>query len=1197
MADRLTREQAAAVRPSRSAWISANAGSGKTRVLTARVARCLLEGVRPDRILCLTYTRAAAGEMKTRLFSTLGGWAMCSDETLRADLAGLLEPDEKRVFDDRSLANARRLFAQALEYPGGLKIQTIHSFGLSLLRRFPREAGLSPGVAILDERRMEALVTRAFEETLREARDDGGRLGAAYRTLVAGGRASTLEALRSSILQHRSAYQGFAARHDSDSQAAAFHRFLGDENGAAEADALAALAGLHEQADPLAQVAEIVRSIGKTQESKRVPHLCDAIEAIRSGDEEQTVRHLRKGLLNKDSSHPQKPFTKAVSEAMESRGLWACITDLWQTLDAIEQSRRIAAVASASIAAAHIATAFLDRYINAKRAEAGLDYEDVIEHVSALLHRSEAREWIRYRLDGGIDHILVDEAQDTSPAQWEALKRLAEEFFAGDSAQDRRRTMFAVGDEKQSIFSFQGAAPEEFSSSRSWFEDRMAEQGEPLYAGSLQTSFRSSPAVLEFVDAVFHPDSYSEGEEGGPVETGGSLQEHWASSLIGFDDPLAHQSFHEGRPGRVEVWNLFDPNDPALDPADQGAQIPPQKLVARRVAERISSWIEDSVALPGSGRVIEPRDIMVLVQRRGVFTDELVRCLRLNGIAVAGADRIGLAGHIAVQDLLALIAFALLPTDDFTLAVLLRSPFCDLSEEDLFELAWNRGRQDLFARLETAAGQESGRFRASFSFLADMRAAAADRGPYEFLERALAFHGGRRRLLERLGEDAIEPIDALLAEAISFQNNERGSLEEFLWRIRSGETYVKADATSGPAAVRIMTIHGAKGLEAPVVIVPDANRLPNFASRERAFAGEDAEGYPIPLFVPRSGDDTPETAALRAERQRRELEESYRLFYVALTRAEEWLIVCGSKWRRKSGGATSGRGASRKCWHFRAEAAATRIGRAIDEVEDRQRLGAGFPGQLVERGGEVRPETAVGGSARQEPVEVPDWATASVAAEESATAWTAASSLGENLFPLESKEGRSPSVSLDARTALQRGTLTHLLLERLAGLPADGRRETLGRGLAERFGELLSEADRETVLGQVFRILDSAELGPLFRAEGLAEAWIALRTPGNANDVWGRIDRLVLEEGRALIVDFKGDPVPPKDPETTGRTYLAQLGAYRRALSEVYPDRSVAAAILWTSAAPPRLMPIPDSLVDTAFAEAMSAAEQPGAKR
>ena len=310
MADRLTREQAAAVRPSRSAWISANAGSGKTRVLTARVARCLLEGVRPDRILCLTYTRAAAGEMKTRLFATLGGWAMCSDETLRADLAGLLEPDEKRVFDDRSLANARRLFAQALEYPGGLKIQTIHSFGLSLLRRFPREAGLSPGVAILDERRMEALVTRAFEETLREARDDGGRLGAAYRTLVAGGRASTLEALRSSILQHRSAYQGFAARHDSDSQAAAFHRFLGDENGAAEADALAALAGLHEQADPLAQVAEIVRSIGKTQESKRVPHLCDAIEAIRSGDEEQTVRHLRKGLLNKDSSHPQKPFTK-----------------------------------------------------------------------------------------------------------------------------------------------------------------------------------------------------------------------------------------------------------------------------------------------------------------------------------------------------------------------------------------------------------------------------------------------------------------------------------------------------------------------------------------------------------------------------------------------------------------------------------------------------------------------------------------------------------------------------------------------------------------------------------------------------------------------------------------------------------------------------------------------------------------------
>ena len=1192
MADPLTPEQAAAVRPSRSAWISANAGSGKTRVLTARVARCLLDGVRPDRILCLTYTRAAAGEMKTRLFATLGGWAMCADEELRAQLGGLLEPGEQSRFGSGNLANARRLFAQALEYPGGLKIQTIHSFGLSLLRRFPREAGLSPGVSILDDRRIDALVADAFEETLREARTDAESLGQAYRTIVAEGRAGSLDPVRAAILQQRSAYRAFAARHTGDAQDAAIREYLGDDGYAAEADTLAATAELHSQADHLQRVANIVTDKGGARDWKRLPHLLAAIDAIRSGDETQAVRHLRKGLLNKDGSRPRKPFVNAVGEALEEEDLWSCVVSVWNSLDVIEQARRITAVAEASIAAARIATRFLDRFTRAKRAEAGLDYDDVIERVSALLHLSEAREWIRYRLDGGIDHILVDEAQDTSPAQWAALKRLAEEFFAGDTATERRRTIFAVGDEKQSIFSFQGAAPEEFASSRTWFESRIAEQGDPLYAGTLRTSFRSSPAVLDFVDAVFRPESYGNASENGrPGRESDRLEtEHWASGLIGFNEPLAHQAHHSDRAGRVEVWDLFDPNDPNLDPEDSGSDVPPEKLVARRVGDRITTWVREAVPLPGSDRPIDPSDIMVLVQRRGIFTDELVRCLRLNGIPVAGADRIGLTGHIAVQDLLALVAFALLPTDDFTLAVLLRSPFCGVSEEDLFALAWDRGREGLFARLEAAAEQDQGSMRPAFDFLSDMRIAADEHGPYEFLERALTFHEGRRKLLARLGEDAIEPIDALLAEAIAFQNRERGSLEEFLWRMRSGESFVKADASSGPAAVRIMTIHGAKGLEAPIVIVPDANRVPNFAARERAFVGTDSDGCAIPLHVQRKNDDTPQTATLRAERQSKELQESYRLLYVALTRAENWLIVCGGKWRRRTrDGATAGRGANQKCWHFRAEAAASHIGRRIGDTKDRQRLGTMFPGFVIDRGdaAQVGPVAADNSGAKR--VEVPDWALSPTTREERTSAWTAASSLGGSHEATEANEVRRHGARARAEAALARGSLTHLLLERLAGFPADSAREAMARGLAARFGDPLPEADRDAVLTRVFRILDEPELRHLFHSEGLAEAWVALQLPDADGGVWGRIDRLVLENDRALILDFKGDPEPAPSPEATGNTYLAQLGAYRRAVSRIYPDRKVSAAILWTSAEPPNLMVIPDSLADAAFDEAIAA--------
>ncbi len=1212
MAEPLTPEQAAAARPSRSAWISASAGSGKTRVLTARVARCLLNGIRPDRILCLTYTRAAAGEMKTRLFDTLGNWATCSDEALGEALAGLLEPDESSEFGADRLADARRLFAQSLEFPGGLRIQTIHSFGLSLLRRFPREAGLSPGIAMLDEAQTEAMREDAFRETLRQARTDDGALGDAYRTLVAGGRSTLLDTLRQSVVEvrHRTTFRRFVRQYGPDDQAAAIRRFLGDEDRAAEAEAKKAYAEIRARAASLHRLVLAVEDVGGVNESKRLRYVYAALDDLGSGDEIRAARNLSKFFL-KGGQPLKRPYVKDVYEALARNGAARELLGMPEILMKIERARRVEAVASASIAAARIATEYLERYEAAKRRESGLDYEDVIERVSALLTRSDAREWIRYRLDGGIDHILVDEAQDTSPAQWEALKRLSEEFFddgeprakgrtgvlarrkgskrrtegflAGGESPAEDRTVFAVGDEKQSIFSFQGAAPEEFAASRNWFDARLSERGGTLFAGSLQKSFRSSPAVLEFVDEVFREVSgFDPDDDGDPGWLGRRPADEFMQELMGYDKPPEHRSFHAGKPGRVEVWDLFDAFAPDLEPNDAGAKPVPEKVVARKVAERIASWIEGGVALPRSGRPIEPGDVMVIVQRRGAFSEELVRRLRLDGIPVAGADRIALADHIAVQDLLALIAFALLPDDDFTLAVLLRSPFCDVPEDDLFALAWNRGTSSLLSRLEEAAEQGDGTLRDAFAFLSDMRSAAGFHGPYEFLERALVRHDGRRRLLARLGTDAIEPIDALLAEAIAFQNLQRGSLEEFLWRMRASRTTAKTDASSGPSAVRILTVHGAKGLEAPVVIVPDSNRVPNFAAREQFLAGADGEGCPIPLFVRRSGDDTPETGALREGRKTDELSEYRRLLYVALTRAEEWLVVCGSRWRRKSK-----IGANPNCWHFLAEDAAEKLGRRIEDDEEAG-IGTPWPGYLFERHVEktVDPRAAPEEARSETPPDLPDWATSPAPAEAEPGGWTAASGIAKGSVERLPADDAAESRNRDRRMALQRGTLSHLLLERLANIPAGPERDDLARSLAERFGDALPEADRETLLRQALQIVDDPELRPLFHGEGLAEAWVALGSADGEGGLWGRIDRLALEEGRALILDYKGDPNPPDTPETTNPAYLAQLGAYRQAVSEIYPDRDVSTAILWSSAEPARLMRIPDAQVDAAFAEA-----------
>ena len=1183
MTERLTGEQLAAVRPSRSAWIAANAGSGKTRVLTHRVARCLLDGVRPDRLLCLTYTRAAAGEMKTRLFRTLGHWAMCPDARLREELRGLLEPDEPADLPPARLAAARRLFARALEYPGGLRIQTIHSFGFALLRRFPREAGLHPGATILDQREVAVLAERAFEDTLRAARS--GRepsLHAAYGTLLAVVGGGGFEALRQTFLDQRDAYLAFAARHEGEARDRAIRGWLEAEPGEAAAAAERARSRLAGARAELGQLAEILRTEGGNTAQDRAPKLVEAVQDLRGRDMDRAIRQLRAALLSQQGTLHRHVFTRSVRQALRQAGLEDLPDVLERALEQIEQARRITVVAGASAAAVRLGLDFLARNEQARADRSGLDFDDVITHVGRLLQRSEARDWVRYRLDGGLDHILVDEAQDTSPAQWEALRQLAEAFFTDTE----HRTVFAVGDEKQSIYSFQGAEPESFAASRDWFDARLREQGGGLHVGALQTSFRSSPVILRFVDSVFcrenyHDDGKAAAEPEGEREEAGELaREHsvpWAETLVGYAEPLAHRSFHAGRAGRVEVWDLFDARSAEPESGESVLNLRPEKVVARRVAARISSWMEQKTLLPGAGRPVRPEDILVLVQRRGVFTDELVRCLRLRRVPVAGADRIRLTQHLAVQDLLALLAFSLLPEDDFTLAILLRSPFCDLSEEDLFRLAWDRGDRRLWDRLRAAAeSPETGaaRFRAARDFLADMRQAADRLGPYEFLERALVVHGGRKRLLARLGEDAMEPIDALLAEAIAFEAAGPASLEEFLWRVRSGTTEVKAETSIGPAAVRIMTVHGAKGLEAPVVIIPDANRVPAFASRTRALVGEDGSGGPIPLLVPQSGDHTERTGRLLAAEKRREREESYRLFYVALTRAENWLIVGGSRWLRPSG-----RGAGETCWQFRAEAAARRIGERISPQEDGERLAAAlgtvYAGHVVEGAGGSGPgPVAALGGAEAAP-EMPDWIDRPAAPETWRSRWIAASGLDPDPAPAG---GEDP-------TALDQGNLTHLLLERLAGLPAGADRDHLARALADRFRESLADPAREEVLRQALRILDHPELGRLFRGEGLAEAWVALRTTSRTGGVWGRIDRLVLGAERVLIVDFKGDPEPPEVADRVARRYLAQLGAYRRAVAAIYPERTVAAAILWTRADPPRLLELPDRLAEAALAE------------
>lgn len=1191
----LAPEQAVASNPGRSAWISANAGSGKTRVLTSRVARLLLAGTQPDRILCLTFTRAAAGEMKERLFQTLGGWAMRDEAGLAEELNGLLEADEPR-FDpgDRTRLNrARRLFAQALEFPGGLRIQTIHAFSLTLLQRFPMEAGLAPGITLLDERVVDDLSEEAFEATIRKAKTSNDDLGDAYRVLTRDASERTLQEIREAILASGRLYRERIREIGAEALAGAVYAKLGTVPGSPDETVRNMLASM--PASTLECFEKVLLACQhhhtSTAKGKYAPALAEGLRQLREGSPLLAVENLRVVFFTVKGDRRARPYLLVEPRGREAGEhqifdtpdiYWECT----EYLEKLEERRRAAAVANLSVAVIRLAGAYLDAYESAKRREAGLDYNDVVERAAGLLTEGAARDWIRYRLDGGVDHILVDESQDTSPAQWRTICRVAEEFFSGAAMAGATRSVFAVGDEKQSIFSFQGADLRSFRESRDWFDAEISAGGGALTKKRLDTSYRSSPAILGFVDETFRRESFDMPEGVGDKDFTEVTEppEEWANTLLGWDAPLQHRAHRADAAGRVEVWDLVGvDHEPQFKVAARKSKKALAELeLARRIVDRIEHWLKHGTPLPGSERPIEAGDIMILVQRRGVLAHEILRLLCERNIPATGTHRMVLREHIAVMDALALARTALLPEDDATLAAVLRSPFCNIDEEGLFELAWDRDRESLWSRLREGTDREPERFGPAWRFLDTMRETAARTGPFEFFERALTELGGRRRVLARLGNDANEPLDELVSRALDFELREHGTLEEFVHMIERDRRPMKSSAAAAGTAIRVLTIHGAKGLESPIVFVPEADRLPDFSHRQRLLEAADAEGNPIPLFVRTTDDDVPTTVQLRQEHARREREESYRLFYVALTRARDWLIVAGVR---------GGRAADFRCWHARALCAAERTGARIAEDGDViGRIGTFQPGWIHESGDTGAAGTGETPSARQSTT-LPDWATQVPPAEPPSPVWLAPSRIGEGLAPTKSEVAVDVEEAANAgETAISApmdyGTLVHALLERLPGVTSPEERDAFATEIAAQFGGSLSQDQCANAVRSAERVLNDADLAWIFAPGGLSEADFFARGEGPLAGVTGKIDRLVFDDDRIVIVDFKSDSAPASDPKSTSVRYLAQLGAYRDAVSRIYPDRQVEAGILWTAADPPRFVLVPDAMADEAFRDA-----------
>jgi len=1127
-----TAGQYAAAAPDRSVWVSANAGTGKTRVLVDRIARLLLNGAPPEKILCLTFTKTGAAEMAERINTQLGHWSMMSDAELIEDIRLL----NQREPDDETLKTARQLFARVLDVPGGLKIRTIHAFCESLIGRFPIEAGVAPHFSVIDERTTAELLSDARERLLTHTlKDPDGALSRSISALA--------ELLNED--DFTSVMQDLAGNRTKLAGALSHHARLGGVEAAVTAEV-----GLNEDETDAAVILQRADAV------LDAPALLSAAEALDQGAKtSQTLAgNLRTYIKSADRTHrfvsdyaplfvtttgeARKKLTTKGAEAAEDI-LRAEQERVMGVLDKLKAR----AAADATVHLLTVGQALLDGYAHLKTVHAYLDYDDLIDTARALLSTQGGVSWVHFKLDGGIDHILVDESQDTSPAQWDVVRAIATEFFTGDSAHEARdpgleatpkpRTVFAVGDEKQSIYSFQGADPHEFGRMREHFEARIRDAGAAFASVPLTTSFRTTKAVLSVVDRVFATPEAADG-------------------LTFAGERVVHTSHRAGEAGLVEIWPTLKPqesedSDPWDAPLDYVNERRPEMRLASKIADTIQGWIDGGDILTSQNRPIEAGDVLILVRRRARFAEEMVRQLKARAIPVAGADRMVLTEQMAVMDLLSAGRFAVLPEDDLTLAEILKSPLVGLSEDELYTLAYDR-KGPLWAELKRRKS-ELPAFQHAHDVLSTLLARADFMPPYEFYA-GLLRDGGREALTARLGLDAEDPIDEFLGLALDFERTHTPSLQGFLHWVTASAQQIKRDMETQGSQVRVMTVHGAKGLEAGIVFLTDTCTKPD--GRLTGRIQWKADGHiPTPLWAPHK-DAQCQAFTERADAEKIEREREYRrLLYVAMTRAKDRLYVTGYE---------DTRGRAEGCWYNLIHPVLQDVGTEFSiDGESAWRYETAQEADLPAH----TEQTATPSGPKR-----PDWLRTPPPSEETPP---------RPLTPSRPEPEAPPALGPfeDARTdRFKRGLLVHKLLETLPDIVPDKRRAVAEAWLAQP-AHALEPHTQADIAAETLAVLTHPDFADLFGPDSLAE--VSLSGVVDAQVVSARLDRLCVTRTEVVVVDYKTNRPAPTDPDCVPEQYLHQMATYRALLARIYPERRIRCVLLWTDG--PHVMELNDAVL------------------
>ncbi len=1031
----ITQKQQTAAHPLNSVWVSASAGSGKTKVLTDRVLNLLLTGTPPEKLLCLTFTKAAAAEMSNRITTTLKLWAIQSDE----DLANLLKDLRGFYPSDEMVKIARSLFVKVLETPGGLKIMTIHSFCQSILKRFPIEARISPQFEVIDEVKSHALMQQAVNETFLDQNS------------------KQQTALLSDYLYDKSIKS-------------IFDMILQNQS------------SLEERLATYKDVNTLKTNLKKYFKIQRYNSKDDIISEHFNLEEFNQLRSLyltQKDTVKKTQEKDPKAFL------------------MYETVNNLKAFQLV----EVTVALTRLIWHILKKYKAHKREESFLDYSDLVSITKNLLKKSGMSDWVLFKLDGGIDHILIDEAQDTNPEQWEIIRLIAEEFFSGLGRETQHvRTIFAVGDKKQSIYSFQGADPNEFERMHTFFKNKVLTSEKKFETVPLNMSFRSTEAVLKLVNLLLDNPKARAG-------------------LLNKNEEAIHIPFRAKDAGLVEIWPLEQPpeKENILNWSFPEANKTPSAvtILAQKIATKIKQMVGNEI-LQSKGRPIEPGDIMILVRRRNKIVSEIVRALKEKNVPVAGVDRIILTEHIAVQDLISVARFVLLPEDDLNLACLLKSPLFKVSEEELFNLAHNRGNNALFTVIQKQ--------RSDIAQKLTLILNQADKMPvFEFFSYLLGPLNGRKDFISRLGEEVNEALDEFLSLTLNFETTEIPSLQNFLKWITNRKVEIKRDLDqSGINAVRIMTVHASKGLQGNIVFLPDTRSVPK--TKDTFLWAENN----LPIWVASSNLKTPEIESLYDTLDEAQFQEYNRLLYVALTRAKDRLYITGWDTRKT-------KNPNKSNWY---DLILSSLPEEITPDTD------GIIRITSPQLKEVKEEKIQ--SLGKTNIVLPDFVFKDALIE---------GPLSKPLMPSKLDDDTPESHSAlgqDRAYALKRGTFIHQMLQYLPDIAEHKRKEVALK---------LKPEDIE-IPENLFDIFEKEEFKHLFSKNSQAEVPIV----GVLNNqvISGQIDRLAIYENDIYLIDFKSNQYVPKSEKEVPLNYQKQMKTYKDLLKKIFPDKVIHTYLLWT---------------------------------